>query len=224
MSKRYFLGVYWGSRVEPVEVLSDRVHAFLQATVALHPLFEMWHELGRVDPGSRGVCLESRESIAQILGLGFNRRDSDGARLSELGYSINLWNGASDDQSAAALRIDCGSSLPTANGITLDLPKAPHFLGDEEVGIELLKLSAEVWAPDWAGVISKSSLRARGFSGNKPFVDWMLYVPRALTISETHVRSISLEELGTIVVISPRPDIGDVPDGRVKLVEDALSN
>ncbi|MBO9602819.1 MAG: hypothetical protein J7496_09965 [Novosphingobium sp.] len=55
-------------------------------------------------------------------------------------------------------------------------------------------------------------MRERDFDGDKPFVDWMVYVPRAIDFAPLPGHVEKLPGLGSIVVVKPDPPVGEDQD------------
>jgi hypothetical protein len=66
------------------------------------------------------------------------------------------------------------------NCVTLELPEELGVSNSCEQMKGLLFATAEAWEPDWAGVMSRESMHRDGFSAERPFVDWMVYISRSM--------------------------------------------
>jgi hypothetical protein len=157
---------------------------------------------------------------------GRNRRDIDHSVIEELGFSLSFWNGASEEDAEASIRIDCGCySEHVSNNVLIDLPYKSQGLKWTENADALLACVAEVWRPKWAGIMSKKAMRERDFDGDYPFVDWMVYVPRSLKAVPFPSRVEVVKGLGSIVIVQPDPPVGDDAEEQsiIRRVESILS-
>ncbi len=89
-----FVGGYWSQRKESNEVVSGRAAGFLAALALQGPEFSTWYSKG----WSRKEALRSplavdAASISRALTV--NRRETDRQPISELGFSLSIWNGSS---------------------------------------------------------------------------------------------------------------------------------
>jgi len=123
------------------------------------------------------------------------------------------------------LRIGCGCFDGAGNNIVLNLPLHCELLFSEDKAAALLALAAECWHPDWAGIISKKAILERGFDGDRPFVDWMVYVSRAIHTAPPFATVVHIDGLGSIVIVQAEPPRGNDPDElrRIGQVEAAIS-
>jgi hypothetical protein len=91
---------------------------------------------------------------------------------------------------------------------------------------EALAMTAQVWQPDWAGVMSESSMLARNFDAEEPFVDWMVYTPRKVEDVPQPSFVIDLQENGSLVVVDSVPPSTERRESLalIKGVENALKH
>jgi len=206
-----YVGAYWGARKESVDLCADRLMALLNGVTVCGDLFSQWYEKGgsRREAMATRIDIQSRESVAKLLEAGRNRTDVDKAVIDSLGFSIGIWNGQPDEQSAS-LGIVCGcySNNPNLrNSVVLELPENAGAHLDRDRCFALLTTVIKSWEPEWAGVISRSSRIARNYKPGRPFLDWMLYVDRADVKSERLPASASATLVGggTILVTQDQP-------------------
>jgi hypothetical protein len=231
MTRRYMLGAYWGSRKEDAKTSAKRLRSFLGDLADCDPALATWFERG----GSLAKALKSSiphadEDLVGLLERHQNRRDVGGNAIDELGFQLGLWNG-SGGLKGVGLSITCGlywhgtgSGSQASNYVVLDLPTDLGQLARFEHMIAVLKATVLAWEPNWAGVWSKNSARAMHLNTNKPFVDWMLYVPcRVHNLVEPSV-AIDLPGRGSLVVVQPDPTTGDdsAELARIHKVEESL--
>lgn len=212
MSERFVLGAYWGARRESVEQCADRLQTFFEALLSGGDLLSQWYPKASSPKKSLEHPLDRGNSqmLIEILMKGQNRANAQGAVSEDLGVQVGFWNGKQgEDQASFSLR--CGlywkssnASASVGNCVVFDLPKNLGILSEPLRMVELLAETARAWNPDWAGVMSESSMLTRGFDAEEPFVDWMVYVPRRLekVAEPSFLRQL---EAGSIVVVQPTP-------------------
>lgn len=228
MTSRFFLGAYWDARHDSISACTKSVSQLLNGMAAIDPALSHWYERGRSRKDALTSSVDSLESsqLEALLLKGRNRYDEGGGVIEELGYSLGLWNGAAGDEGEASLRVHCGcSNNGIGNNVVLDLPMQSKNLGDAKSAASLLALVAETWRPRWAGIMSKRAMVERSFDADHPFVDWMVYVPHAITTAPSFAAVLPLEGLGSIVVVQPEPPQGDDPEElrRIGQVEAVIS-
>ena len=225
MTSRFFLGAYWDTRQESLEESTERVTRFLSEMAEIDPLLGRWFERGRSskDALARPVDHHDQSRLQTLLLKGQNRYDDGGGVIAELGFSLSLWNGASREEEESSLRIRCGSFDGAGNNVVLDLPIRSDNLDDADVACSLLALVAEIWRPKWAGIMSKRAMVERDFDADRPFVDWMAYLPREVhSVSSSSVVPVGVH--GSIVIVQQDRPNGIDPEElqRIRQVEAAL--
>ena len=220
MARRFILGGYWLARSERVEKCAEDVGSFLARLSSIAPVFADWYETGRSrkDALERKVDIRNLQKLEALLLKGRIKRDVGGDIIKELGFNVDLWNGASRDGSEASVSIHCGSSTSrVGNYVVVDLPALSADWVDR--AYELLEATAEIWVPDWAGIMSSQAMQQRSPGSKRPVLDWMVYVPRAIKSVPAPARVESLGQLGSIVVL--QPDLpGEDTAGRSALVQE----
>lgn len=226
--QRFMLGAYWGARRENLEECAEKANRFFDGLVQIDPLLAHWYERGR----SRGDALQRRvdpldtEKLRFLLLKGRNRRDVDREVIEDLGFRIGLWNGADAEDDRASVDIHCGSYTPlVGNEVVINLPHRSQGHQWVTKASALLALVADVWRPDWAGIMSDKAMRARDFDGDHPFVDWMVYVPRLVESVPPPSSIEAVNGLGSIIVVQPEPTTGNDSEelSRVRQVERLLA-
>ncbi len=183
MSDRYVLSAYWGNRKESSRSCAERLSHCLKAFASIDALLQPWFELGR----SRKDALARQirpdvESLEALFLKGRNRRDNDRSVIEELGFSLDLWNGASEAESVG-LVVRCGSyaTMPP-NSCVVKLPPVsgiPSRLFGVSLLIELLSAIARAWEPDWGVVVSRFHRDQLNERSGVPIVGWMTYLSAA---------------------------------------------
>lgn len=210
MSHDLYIGAYWGPRRESMEKCADRLLCCLRGISHCNDVFKRWFEKGRSRKSAlkKEVDLESREQILRLLQSGRHRRDLDKSIIDDLGFHVEIWNGA-EEKKAVPFSAICGSyniNPNLSNAVVLDLPEDFGEVAEKECCTELLAVVARAWEPEWAGVISRASRDSRPF--DSPFVDWMVYVNHR-DVDQSKLPSTAyvhvIDRLGTIVVVQDRP-------------------
>lgn len=231
MSERFVLGAYWGARRESVEQCADRLQTFFEALVSGDDLLSQWYPKTSSPKKSLEHPLDkvNRQMLVEILMKGQNRENARGAVSEDLGFQLGFWNGQkADDQASFSLR--CGlywkssnASVSVGNCVVFDLPKNLGILAEAQRMVQLLAATARAWNPDWAGVMSESSMLTRDFGAEKPFVDWMIYVPRRIGKAPEPAVLLEIQE-GSIIVLPPDSPSINLPQKKslIERVERAI--
>lgn len=213
--RKFMLGAYWGARPDSLEGCVYKAEHFFAELTKIDPLLSHWYERGRSrsDALTRKVNTSDAKKLEELFLKGRNRRDVDGVVIEELGFSLSLWNGADIERAEASVRLLCGScSERVTNNVLVDLPYLPEGSPWVEKASGLLGRVAEIWHPQWAGVMSKNAMREREFGIDRPIVDWMVYVPRSIEAASPPARVEILNDLGSIIVVQPNPPTGEESD------------
>lgn len=226
--QKFMLGAYWDARADNLEKCTEDAVRFFAGLAEIDPLLARWYELGRSrkDALERKVDVLDAQKLQELLLAGRNRRDIGREVINELGFNLWFWNGANKEEAEASVTIHCGAySERTGNNVIVNLPyqsESSEWVGKAS---SLLALTAEVWKPNWAGIMSKKAMRERDFDGDNPFVDWMVYVPRKIASVPLPGRVEELNRLGSVVVVQPDPPVGEGHEelARIRHVERLLS-
>jgi len=113
MSLPFCLGAYWWNRKESAEECLERSVGFFQDLGSCDESLAHWFQLGRSrkDALRKSVDVENRDDLLRLWKRGVHRGDVRGSVIEDLGFGIELWNGAEDDQSIG-LGISCGGYTP----------------------------------------------------------------------------------------------------------------
>jgi len=232
VNKRFMLGAYWGPRKESIDQCAARMVSFFDALAHSDPALATWYERGK----SRQAAIASVANVhdqSYVLGLlerGRNRKDIGRSVIEDLGFHVGLWNGGISGRDAG-LSITCGlcwtgsGNAGLLNSVVLDLPQDLGELGQSEKMSSLLSSVADVWNPEWAGIMSKDAMRSRNFNARVPFVDWMLFTPRELPLSNPPFSVARTGSGGYLVVVQAEPPSDTDPQARARiaLVEKAVA-
>jgi Immunity protein 52 len=178
-SSRWYAGGYWPARKEPVEACAARAERFLHGLAGIDSRLSAWFQRGR-----RPYPLEpidvTAAGLVELFNAGRNRYDSDGSVIEELGYRIGAWNGDPDD--TVSLSIHCGSFEPNpriSNSVVVELPRrcaAADRPTRQQAALDLMRLIAETWEPDWATLVSDELREAQGPRQRRPVLGWLTFL------------------------------------------------
>jgi len=181
MSEAFYLGAYWGPRIESLDECADRLTEYLARLGRLHGAYANWFKRGRsMAEASRNRVSIDRETIIHTLELGATRSQFTGEIVEDLGYRVGLWN--NNDSVPVGFSALCGSNPRTVNFkncVVLNLPE-PESSGTALYSPDLVqsvfRATVECWDPEWA-TFSSSSMRSRQEQGpTRPVVGWMTYL------------------------------------------------
>jgi hypothetical protein len=159
--QNFFLGAYWDARHDGLEECAENARRFFGGLEEIDPLFAQWYEPGESleDALQRKVNTLNAQRLKSHLLKGRNRSDGDQGVIEELGFTMGLWNGTPDEEAMASLTIHCGSyGKRVGNSVVITLPRRSS--GWVEKATSLLALTAEIWKPRWAGIISNGLWRS----------------------------------------------------------------
>jgi len=225
--QKFMLGAYWDARPAEVSECAEKATRFFRRLSEIDPLLAHWYERSR----SRKEALRRKidcldvEKVQELFLKGRNRTDVRREVIDELGFKLGLWNGA-ENGLEASLAVHCGCyNDRVGNNVIIDLPHSSESPAWVDNAVSLLALVAEIWQPEWAGIMSKQAMRDRDFDGDRPFADWLVYVPRAIPSVPSPARFEVLNNLGSIIVLHPHPPTGDELDRQpyIREVESILS-
>jgi len=207
----WYIGAYWGPRKESAHMCAERLASCLNDLAAVSKVFAAWYEKGKSRRNALRRTVEpTQDALVDVLNAERNRRDLSKAVIDELGFRVGLWNGASEEQ-AASLSISCGMYAQNEylwNAVVLNFPERLGDLGKKEPALKALLAIVRAWEPEWAGVMSHSSIETRLFTPGSPFVDWMIYLRRD-DINRSRVPPsasvVNVDDLGTIIITQDVP-------------------
>jgi hypothetical protein len=208
-----FLGAYWQSRKESIAVCSRHSRDFFCKISQLGARLSKWYELGesRKDALRRKARLDDLSYWKGLLSQGRHRTDLGNKVMHDLGFSFGLWNGG-PDTAACGVHIHCGDYAGTlTNCLAMDI----RIADPSAILPEVLRITADVWQPDWAGVMSKAAMDRRNYNASRPFVDWMTYISDRWLPDPPKLAAPSVVEQvpgGTLIVVQETPPDVDNPE------------
>src|SRR5258705_10766380 len=154
------IGLYWSARKAPLDQCSE--HCFRALSCLREHGFSSFYRLGRTRKEALQRPFElSLGAVRQLLERGVNRTDVGREPIPELGYSLSLWSGGSDDDSYS-VSVHCGRpSLHVGNNFLVRLPAVGiHSLSSMlPIMPTLFRELTDIWKPDRAVVCDSSELR-----------------------------------------------------------------
>jgi hypothetical protein len=174
----FYIGAYWPTRPEPLEMCTSRAERFISELADVDALLAPWFLKGARRSPASAALVTDRESLSLALASGSNRRDADGSVIDELGFSLSVWNG--DEADPVSLSIRCGISAPgMSNSVVVNLPPPSERsakLYDRATASAVLMILVEAWDPDWATMTSNSLREAQGAGAGRPVLGWLTYL------------------------------------------------
>ncbi len=159
---------------------ADRLLRLLAALHQIDPYFGPWFRKGGSKQQARQRPVETTpEALRKLVQDGVNR-NADGEIMSELGYSVSVWDGRDD---GCWLSVRCGITTPLfPNVLQFYFPTNPAVLPsllDKDRSAQILEAAVLAWEPDWANIASEAyldSLPEKPRPTQSPWPGWMLYV------------------------------------------------
>ena len=204
VSAKFFLGAYWGSRVESVEVCAGRFARFLDRLVKVDPLLSTWfHAIRSQAETLRSPITPNQDTLRKIL------QESLDIDSPKLGFSLVAVNG--HDLLEARFSLTCGSDAAVSpNVVRLNLPRRTEesrHLYQPETMKTLFRAVVEEWDPAWALFGTREMRDMQGGFTGKPFAGWLTYIrdaPATLHHTETNIDIVPLGS-GTLLVAGADP-------------------
>ncbi|WP_408640304.1 Imm52 family immunity protein [Saccharomonospora cyanea] len=120
----FYVGAYWGPRVESANECARRLALCLSQLGVVHPALATWFRKGRSKSAASGNPVATSVDVLEAMLVGGrDRTDVDGRVISELGFSVSLWN---KNPVPVSFSTTCGASPATSsvkNYFTLELPE-----------------------------------------------------------------------------------------------------
>jgi len=231
MSDDFYVAGYWGPRRESIVECAERLTRCLSFLAECNELFAAWYDKGksRKDARARQVYPAQREQVLAILEKGRHWTDVPRTLMEDLGFSVGLWNGTSDE-TASSFRTHCGCYSDVKglwNNALVEPPGRITAFATVTMMCGILKALITAFEPEWGGVIDGDSRDARNCPIGRPVVDWIFYINRLDIDLSKLPPSASIqpvENLGTIIVVQDRPIDPTNPQDlqNIKMVEAAL--
>jgi hypothetical protein len=231
VAESFYLGAYWGPRAESAADCARRLSGFLVTLGGVDPLLESWFETS----GNRKAALERRvdpsvETLEELLLAGRARRD-DGPRsvMTELGFSVALWNGQ-DVQVGLSVRCGAPTAVPglTSNSVVIQLPEADGIamaLYQRDTDLAMLRAVVTAWRPSWCTLTSHRLRKGQEPKPGEVVVGWSTYLADAgpVQVDRLPAGTSTLPLDGGLLVTLPS-DTTSVSESGVLAVRDALGS
>lgn len=162
-----FVGAYWSARKESREAVATRLVHFLSALAIESDSLSTWFLKGRTKASARTPLELDMDAVASVLKV--NRRDVDGDVMSELGFSLGIWNGGT-----ASVAATVGAYSPyIRNSVVLSFIDTPADKSAKDWR-RFLDAAVRDLDPDHAVVTSNEHLMQRG-TANPWEAGWFTY-------------------------------------------------
>lgn len=214
MDKSY-IGCYWGDRQQSLPATAATLATALTALGDLNPMFSTWFETGTSASLDTPIQTDNT-TLTSLLEAGVNRTDFGDDALPRLGYSFDLWNGATDDHASSfSGTVGVHAGKPSiVNNVVLTLP------GAYSPDAALFELMVDAWDPEWATWASRSLRRAQG-RDFRQVVGWSTYVRSS--IPDDTPAGVRTRRLANGTVVTIEKDHADTNDLGVITVRDWLA-
>ena len=114
----YELCAYWGPRRETFDACSERLTKFLKLLSDCDPTFEAWFKKGRSRKGAlRHQVPIDKDTLRNLLDKGRQYTDIPRKLMEDLGFSVGLWNGKTDEEGPAGFHVHCATRNSIARTI-----------------------------------------------------------------------------------------------------------
>ena len=205
--ERFQAGAHWGGRKESAAACAARAEEFFRLLAECDPAYSRWFEYAY----SRKNALRLPfEPTAETFLRFFERKKY---RLGRDAFYFDAWTGQEQTGRGGLLNLTCGSGTPFyANGCLLHLPRegaAAQRVLTVQVLKQVVRAMARAWEPDRCAVVSEADPSARRMvEADGACVGWLTYFSRAhgrVPSLPRPVRVEPVEELGTLVILTPQP-------------------
>ncbi|MFD2420095.1 Imm52 family immunity protein [Amycolatopsis pigmentata] len=203
MPSPFYLGAYWGSRVESAEACAGRFARFLRRLAEVESLPSTWWKVGRDEAESRRERIEpSQQNLRRLLEASY---DPERPRL---GFSVHVWDRTHD---SVRFNVICGSpAVVSPNVVVFELPR-PTEENSSLYQAETMKLVfsavVEEWDPEWAIFATREMREMQVKLPRRPIAGWLTYLrtdPSAVSPLGSDIEISGLGE-GTLLVAGPEP-------------------
>jgi len=185
---RLVSGVYWAPRQEGSEPCADRLCGYLKELKEIHVLLGSWIPKGVSRRSLKGLRDISGDfgALKDLLDRGANKTDDAGVAMSDLGFSLGLWNQQSARQSSS-ISITCGLSFDQAGMLNSVLLTIPQEICDSDMSgaySKLLSAAATAWEPDWGAIYDPMRLECESITSSKPLFSDIVFISNKLISDE----------------------------------------
>ncbi|MBB4853642.1 hypothetical protein HNP40_001008 [Mycobacteroides chelonae] len=116
------ISAFWGPRAQSADESAEVVSTFLSSLAAIDASLDNWRERASTKiEATKQPLINDPARLSDLLSSGQNRRDTNGKVITELGYTVGLWNG--DTTSDASVNIHIGATSQwVPNSVSIALP------------------------------------------------------------------------------------------------------
>jgi len=209
VTESYFVASYWGVRKESADQCGRRLTVFLETLRDCDPILARWFRKGDAPLAGGGNEIGIvPTTLTALLGVGVNRKDFGRQIIEDLGFRVNLWNGAQGAR-GASLSVKCGSYAPRPGinscvvsfGASTEKDCVPIPLS---LLLSVLESMARAWDPDWGLIDSNLHFRTNATTTPSALrAGWAMFLSRKFGLPAglpPAVQIFPLDNLGSIVV------------------------
>ena len=142
------ISAFWGPRAQSADESAEVVSVFLSSLAAVDASLDNWRKRASTKiEATKQPAINDPAQLSDLLSSGQNRRDDNGNVITELGYSIGLWNGD------ASININIGATsqwVPNSVSIALPDPELRPDLYKYDSALTILTLIINAFHPDRA--------------------------------------------------------------------------
>ncbi|MFD2422199.1 Imm52 family immunity protein [Amycolatopsis pigmentata] len=171
MVDRFFLGAYWGSRIESAEDCARRLARYCRLA-ELDPLPPTWLKVGRNRAESLSLRIDpSNDNLRRLLEQSYDEK------FPGLGFRLAVWDGR--ESSGVAMKVTCGSDARVSPNVVVINPPSPSGEGLRLYRPETVRAVfcavVDEWDPDWAAFASDAMRDSQGDA--RPYAGWLTCAP-----------------------------------------------
>lgn len=148
------VGVYWSARSDDLSGCTKKALDHFRLLAQFRGLDRWFRKAARKPKAPSEVDVTSAEMLTGLWKV--NRRDTDRTVITELGWSLSLWNGDLNGLSAST-GLHCSSTSKwVGNSALVEVDRDSAIGIEDAAAIELLKKLVELWDAD-TGIVSHST-------------------------------------------------------------------
>jgi hypothetical protein len=148
------VGVYWSARADDLPGCTKKALDHFRLLAQFPGLDRWFRKAARKPKAPTEVDVTSAKMVTDLWRV--NRTDTDRTVITELGWSLSLWNGDLNG-SSASVGLHCGSTSKWVGNSAVVKASRDSAVGIEDAAaIELLKTLVELWDAD-TGIVSQST-------------------------------------------------------------------
>jgi hypothetical protein len=205
----FYLLATWTPRAESPEDCAGRLSSCLSTLKASPGPFKDWFpKASSKKQATRHPLTLGADTLADVVRSGSHRRDDNKEPISELGYSVGLWNGSRDEPVSISLTCGSRSADPSlANTFLMSLPATndgASFFCDRTQAKALILAVASAWDAEAATITSDALRRQLPTSDHVPQIGWMTYLSERKAQALRSHEAVERVPGGALITVSDR--------------------